>query len=182
MADAPAFDCLACNLPLILVRSAQSPVGYYRCPRCDRQFATPYEAALRAAARPHPSDAAREAGERHERELREVRERLERFLARAEGADPFLTLSLRPTATLAEARERFHDLAMCHHPDRGGDAEAMRRIIEAYDAVRDRLARAARTEARPPPPPKAAVAMVRRGPASWSRARAQAATREDSAR
>ncbi len=129
------FDCRACALPLVLVRAPGSLVGYWCCPRCDRRFATSYESELRAAA-----GRRRQAGE-EDGALRDVRERLDRFLARAEGADPFAVLGLPPQATLAEARERFHALALRFHPDRGGDAEAMRRVIEAFDAVRDRIAR-----------------------------------------
>jgi hypothetical protein len=164
---APEFDCRQCGLPLILTQSGGSPVGYYRCPRCDRQTATSYGEALRHTARPHAS-----ANDRAEEELRGVRERLDRWLAKAEGSDPFLTLGLRPNAKLAEARERFHELALQHHPDRGGNAEQMRRLIEAYDLIRDRLAKAARSAPEPAPrPAPRPTGLVKRKPESWSRAR-----------
>jgi hypothetical protein len=169
---APEFDCRQCGLPLILMQPGGSPVGYYRCPRCDRQIATSYGEALRHTARPHATANDRAQAELRDSELRGVRERLDRWLAKAEGNDPFLTLGLRPNASLAEARERFHDLALQHHPDRGGNAEQMRRLIEAYDVVRDRLSKAARSG--PPEAPRPAprpTGLVKRKPESWSRAR-----------
>ncbi len=175
MADpAPEFDCRQCGLPLTLVQSGKSPVGYYRCPRCDRQIASSYGEALRHAARPHATETDRAKAELRESETSNVRAKLDRWLAKAEGNDPFLVLGLRTTASLPEARERFHELALQHHPDRGGNAEQMRRLIEAYDLVRDRLSKTARATPLPvQSPARRPTALVKRKPASWSRAPAR---------
>lgn len=173
---APEFDCRQCGLPLLLVRPDRSLVGYYRCPRCDRQIATSYGEVLRHTARPHATATHRAEEDLRQSELRRMRERLDRWLAKVEGDDPFATLGLRPNASLREARDRFHDLALQNHPDRGGDAEQMRRLIEAFDLVRDRLSRSARLAPEPPPePPRRPTAMVKRQPESWARARARPA-------
>lgn len=173
MSDAaPQLDCRQCGLPLVLLRSDRSPVGYYRCPRCDRWLATSDEGALGVAATSHEVSAARAEAAARERAWRPLREQLDRFLARAEGRDPFALLGLEPGATLAEVRERFHALALEHHPDRGGDAERMRALIEAYDQARDRLARAAIQAPPPARPPVRSSGLARRRPASWSRAEA----------
>jgi hypothetical protein len=76
---APAFDCGACGAPLTLVRSDRSPVGYYRCPQCARQFSTVYAEALLHAARPHRSEASAAEAHRRESEISELRQRLERW-------------------------------------------------------------------------------------------------------
>ncbi len=173
----PEFDCRHCGLPLIKIQAAGSPVAYYRCPRCDRQIATSYSEGLRHAARPHTSASDRADATLRESELRTVRKRLDLFLAKAEGTDPFVILGLRPNASLHDARERFHELALQHHPDRGGDAEEMRRLIEAYDLVRDRLSKAARASpAEAPRPAPRPSGLVRRKPESWSRAPSTPAT------
>jgi hypothetical protein len=171
MADpVPEFDCRQCGLPLILIQSGGSPVGYYRCPRCDRQTATSYGEALRHTARPHATQTDRAEAELRESETSQVRAKLDRWLARAEGSDPFLVLGLRTNASLPEARDRFHELALQHHPDRGGNAEQMRRLIEAYDLIRDRLSKAARAAPEPvPSPAKRPSGLVKRKPESWSR-------------
>ncbi|MHB8416808.1 MAG: J domain-containing protein [Myxococcales bacterium] len=167
---APELDCRQCGLPLLFLRSPRSPVGYYRCPRCDRLVASSDAGALEVTATPREQRASRAEAEERERALRPFRDRLDRWLAVAEGRDPFAALGLRPGADLAEARERFHDLALQHHPDRGGDAERMRKLIEAYDQVRDRLARAAREAPAPSRPAARPTGLVRRRPESWARA------------
>ena len=47
----------------------------------------------------------------------------------------FATLGLGPTATLAEVKARFRELAMVHHPDKGGDAAEFRRLRDAYERI-----------------------------------------------
>jgi hypothetical protein len=83
---APAFDCGACGAPLTLVRSDQSPIGYYRCPQCDRQFSTVYAEALLRSARPHPSKESAAEAHRRDREISELRQRLERWRAQRQIA------------------------------------------------------------------------------------------------
>ncbi|NPA29005.1 MAG: J domain-containing protein [Epsilonproteobacteria bacterium] len=41
-------------------------------------------------------------------------------------------LGLPPLVTLKEITERYRTLAVKYHPDRGGDAEEMAKINEAY--------------------------------------------------
>jgi uncharacterized Zn finger protein (UPF0148 family) len=83
---APAFDCGACGAPLSLVRSQHSAIGYYRCPQCDRQFATVYADALLRAARPHRSEESAAEALRRDREISELRQRLERWRAQKQIA------------------------------------------------------------------------------------------------
>ncbi len=172
MIEPSPFDCRHCGSPLERLRSEASPVEYLRCPRCDRQFAVLGEDELRRLARPR----AGATPGRSDEALSALRERLDRWLAHAEGTDPFAALGLPKSAGPREARERFHELALRHHPDRGGDALAMQRIIEAYDLLRDRFAREARAarakeRAAPTPVKPRSVALSRRQPASWARAR-----------
>ncbi len=84
--DAHELDCRLCGLPLQHLQATGSPVGYYRCPGCDRQIASTDSRALRAAAVPHRDWLAQAELEARERARRRLRERLDRFLARAERA------------------------------------------------------------------------------------------------
>lgn len=52
------------------------------------------------------------------------------------------TIADRPY-TLKEIREAYREQAQCHHPDAGGSADAMRRLNEAYQFLKDRYRRAA---------------------------------------
>jgi hypothetical protein len=47
-------------------------------------------------------------------------------------ADPFATLHLLPTAPMEVVRAAYKALAMKHHPDLGGDTQAMQRLNQAY--------------------------------------------------
>lgn len=44
-------------------------------------------------------------------------------------------LNIDRTATKAEIKRVYHSLAKIHHPDKGGDAEKMRQLIEAYETL-----------------------------------------------
>ena len=46
-------------------------------------------------------------------------------------------LRVDPTAPVAEVRQAYVDQARRHHPDRGGDPEAMRAVNEAWAALSD---------------------------------------------
>lgn len=65
--------------------------------------------------------------------------------------DPYAALGLPPTATLDEAKAAYRRLAMQHHPDRGGDAEAFKRVKEAWEWIE-----AGKPVVRPAAPPPAA--------------------------
>jgi curved DNA-binding protein CbpA len=39
--------------------------------------------------------------------------------------------------TLAEIREAYREMALRHHPDSGGSVEAMRRVNEAYQLLKE---------------------------------------------
>lgn len=46
-------------------------------------------------------------------------------------------MALPPTATEAEIRQRFRELALQHHPDRpGGDGEKMKLVLAAYEQLK----------------------------------------------
>jgi|SRR5712671_2028426 len=49
------------------------------------------------------------------------------------------TLGLDEKAGLAEAKERWQELARQHHPDRGGEADEMARINFAYETAKKEL-------------------------------------------
>lgn len=46
--------------------------------------------------------------------------------------DPFAVLGIAPGSSSEEIRSRFRELAMLHHPDRGGDATRMATLVAAY--------------------------------------------------
>lgn len=53
--------------------------------------------------------------------------------------DPWQLLGITPTSTINEARRAYYDLARIMHPDRGGNAEDMRALYDAYRWVYEQL-------------------------------------------
>jgi hypothetical protein len=50
-------------------------------------------------------------------------------------ADPFAALHLLPSAPMEVVRAAYKALAMKHHPDLGGDTQAMQRLNQAYKQI-----------------------------------------------
>jgi DnaJ-class molecular chaperone len=53
--------------------------------------------------------------------------------------DPFVTLGLKPNASLDEIRATYKRLAREHHPDKGGTVERFQAIQKAYEHVCNRF-------------------------------------------
>lgn len=49
----------------------------------------------------------------------------------------YTALGLEPTATAEEIRRAYRRLALEHHPDKGGDAERMMEVQQAYETLSD---------------------------------------------
>ncbi len=65
--------------------------------------------------------------------------------------DPFRVLGLGPGATPDDVRTARRELAKRHHPDRGGDPEAMQAVNEAADDALQRITRHIGDEVVPDP-------------------------------
>jgi hypothetical protein len=69
--------------------------------------------------------------DREEQNQREVGARI------IEEADPWSLLGVSEQASLEELRAAYRRAALTHHPDRGGDPDAMQRLNRAYHAARE---------------------------------------------
>jgi len=49
--------------------------------------------------------------------------------------NPYKTLNISQTATIAEIKQAYKNLAKEYHPDKGGDTIAMQQINEAYEIL-----------------------------------------------
>lgn len=59
-----------------------------------------------------------------------------RYYAGERRTEALATLGLEAGADLEQAQRRYRELAMLHHPDRGGDAASFRAIQEAIGILR----------------------------------------------
>ena len=75
---------------------------------------------------------------RPEPSFEQIKSRMDAWMARLDREDPAAVLGIAGSATPEQVRERYRELALANHPDRGGDAGEMRRINEAYERLRAR--------------------------------------------
>lgn len=131
--DTCDVECSHCGSRLS--RAASASGAYFSCARCDRTYASSYDEVLRRSAGVRPAPRAKPAPQQDAR-FRQVKARLESFLRRLDEEDAWFVLGVPPGTPLESVHARYRELALQHHPDRGGDPEQMRRIGRAYEAIR----------------------------------------------
>ncbi|MGC4120092.1 MAG: J domain-containing protein [Myxococcales bacterium] len=143
MNDTTNLRCELCELPM----SCETPPGkgkairYWHCARCGRWVASTYGEELVKA-----HTASEEVSDRFSQrpyDLDPIKQRLSRWLASLDESDPYYVLGVPPSANEETVKSRFKELALQHHPDRGGDPAQMRRFLKAYDQIPQRQAAAA---------------------------------------
>jgi len=148
--DTCDVECSHCGSRL---RRASSASGaYFTCARCDRTYASTYDEVLRKSAGARPAARAPSAPQADDR-FRQVKARLETFLRRLDEDDAWFVLGIPPGSPLESVHARYRELALRHHPDRGGDPAQMRRIARAYEAIRSGRAAPSAGPAGIKPPP-----------------------------
>src|SRR4051812_35230454 len=106
-------------------------IRYFNCPCCHRWVSSTYTEVFRADAklRTRPQERPGKSA------FAEVKSRLESWLAAAEDQDPYRALGVSPSDSLDQIREKYRELAIANHPDRGGHPDRMRQINEAYEKI-----------------------------------------------
>ncbi len=136
MTETTTLLCELCETPMTAQGPSGSTVRYYFCAGCGRWVASTYGDDL-VRARTARVDKPEQRRATTTDDFDRIKERLTRWIAELDESDPFQTLGLPPSAPEETVRARFHELALRHHPDRGGDAAQMRRVIAAYDRIRN---------------------------------------------
>lgn len=124
-------ECTYCGIRMASHVGSGRAVQYFHCPSCQRWSTSTYREVFKADTkmRPHASGPTRPA---EQVSAEAVKARLDEWLRAIERMDPYRELGLSPRAAEPAIRERYRELAREHHPDRGGSADRMRRINEAY--------------------------------------------------
>ncbi len=125
------MECTHCKVRMTSSSGGGGTIRYYRCPGCSRWTSSVYSEVLRADTKMRR---AREAAAEVVN-VGPVKERLARWLASLTVGVPYRELGASPGCSNAELRARYLALARVHHPDRGGRADDMRRINDAYEKV-----------------------------------------------
>lgn len=126
-------ECTHCGVRMTLHEGTGRRVKYFRCSSCHRWVSSTYTEIFRSDAkvRTHPvkDTTALDA------QFGEVKDRLERWLSALEEQDPYRVLGVSPLDSADAVRTRYRELAMERHPDRGGSAEKMRELNDAYERI-----------------------------------------------
>jgi hypothetical protein len=138
--ETAAVECTHCGILMTSHMGSSRQVRYFRCGSCHRWVSTMYQDVLGADAKVRAlrPDAAGRSGD-----FEQVKGRLERWLASLDEKDPYRTLGVSPLDSTEAIRARYHALAMERHPDRGGSADGMSELNQAYERIADH--RASRT-------------------------------------
>lgn len=133
-------ECTQCGVQMSSHVGSSGQIRYFHCPSCCRWSTSMYSEVLRADTKMRSRPSARVEAAPSSRpapapELGSVKQRLASWLEAISGADPYRTLGVASSISDVGLRERYLALARTHHPDKGGDADQMRRINEAYERV-----------------------------------------------
>lgn len=124
-------ECTHCGLRMTSHLGSGQRVRYFRCAGCSRWVSSAYTEVFRADAqfRAHHVDSLKQA------KFEEVKGRLERWLSALDDQDPYHLLNVSPLDSMEKIRARYRELALAHHPDRGGSEAKMRELNVAYERV-----------------------------------------------
>jgi hypothetical protein len=132
MNDTTSLRCELCETPMTCESPPGRSVRYFHCAHCGRWVASNYGEELMRA---HTACEERPGSEPKD-DLGPIKASLARWLEALDERDPYFVLGVPPSAQEDQVRARFKELALVNHPDQGGDAAAMRRLITAYDRIR----------------------------------------------
>lgn len=124
-------ECTHCGVLMTSSSGGGGTIRYFHCPSCSRWSSSMYSEVLRADTKMR----SRRPGEERHAPSGTVKERLENWLRAIAESDPYKELGVTTGISDAALRERYLQLAREHHPDRGGSAEAMRKVNDAYEKV-----------------------------------------------
>ncbi len=123
-------ECTHCGVRM--TASAGPQVKYFRCGSCHRWVSSMYTEVFRADVKMRTRPVREPAAD--ERFLA-VKGKLDRWMAALEDQDPYRLMGVSPLDSLETIRARYHELALERHPDRGGSADRMRELNDAYERI-----------------------------------------------
>ncbi len=126
-------ECTHCGIPMTERAGAEGQIQYFYCPSCRRSISSVYSEVFRvdAKVRIQRRNASAPSAEGFEA----VKGRLEQWLADLDSQDPYRMMGVSPRDSLDRIRNRYRQLALERHPDRGGSAEGMKELNLAYGRV-----------------------------------------------
>jgi len=127
------LECTHCGVRTTKHEGSGKRIRYFNCPTCYRWVADCYGEVLQADTKFRARAPEEETPRR--REFTQVRDRLERWLVALDDQDPYRLLGVSPLDSDDVVRNRYRELALQCHPDRGGSDEQMRQLNDAYERI-----------------------------------------------
>jgi hypothetical protein len=121
-------ECTYCGVRMASHVGSGGLVRYFHCPGCQRWSTSMYTEVFRADTKLRPRAPANGA-------TSETRLRVQEWLKSLTVKTPWQVLGCAPADSDLVVRERYLALAREHHPDRGGNADEMRALNEAYAQI-----------------------------------------------
>jgi hypothetical protein len=112
--------------------SCQSRILYFCCPTCGRWVSSAYSDIFRSDAKVRVQASARHTTSPC---FEAAKEKLERWLAALDGQDPYRVMGVSPLDSSETIRNRYRELALERHPDRGGSPSEMQELNHAYERI-----------------------------------------------
>ncbi len=124
-------ECTHCKVKMTSHLGSGRTVRYFNCSSCQRWVSSSYTEVFRVdgKVRTRPQESAAKAT------FDQVKGRLDRWLAAVEDQDPYRCLGVSPMDPPERIREAYREMAIAHHPDRGGSPARMQQINEAYEKI-----------------------------------------------
>ncbi len=123
-------ECTHCNLRMTGHTGSGGQIRYFHCPSCQRWVSSVYQEVFRGDAKLRTR-----AAEPVRSPFEAVKDRLDKWLRSLDHQDPYRALGCSPFDSDETIRLKYRELARQHHPDRGGNAESMRVINDAWERV-----------------------------------------------
>ncbi len=123
--------CTHCNVTMASHNGSGGSIRYFHCPSCQRWVSSTYTDVFRVDAKVRT----RKAEPQAKSAFGQVKDRLETWLRSLDTQEPYRVLQVAADASDELVREKYRELARVHHPDRGGSAEEMQRLNDAYERV-----------------------------------------------
>jgi hypothetical protein len=126
-------ECTHCGIRMTTHLGSSAQVRYFRCASCHRWVSSMYTDVLRADAKVRTHAIVDEPVRAPQFDA--VKSRLDRWLSALEDQDPYRALGVSPLDSPEKIRDRYRELALSAHPDRGGTVERMRDLNLAYERI-----------------------------------------------
>jgi hypothetical protein len=127
------LECTHCGVVMSAHFGAENKIRYYCCRSCGRWASSTYSDALRGDAKFRVQST--QPLPRRSTQFQQAKARLERWMSALDQQDPYYLLGVSPLDSAEVIRNRYRELALCRHPDRGGSSLEMAELNLAYERI-----------------------------------------------